>query len=157
MKSKVYVETSIPSYLVSRPSRDLIVAAHQEVTKEWWLSRRQDFALFISQFVLNECRAGDTDLAGERLRALQGIPSLEILDQITTLASTLISENMIPRNSATDAAHIAVAAVHRMDFLLTWNCSHIANARMITGIRRVCHSEGYLCPVICTPEELMEE
>jgi len=157
MRPKVYLETSVPSYLISRPSRDLIVAAHQEVTREWWLSRRRDFALFVSQFVISECSAGDEDLARQRLRALRDIPSLEVIDEVSGLANSLIAEGVIPQKSAADAAHVAVATVHRMDFLLTWNCSHIANARIITRIRDVCRSDRYVCPVICTPEELMED
>jgi hypothetical protein len=157
MKPKLYIETTIPSYLAARPSRDLIVAAHQEITRQWWLERRDRFDLFVSQFVINEAGDGDPDAARERLRLLHGIATLEVSGEITSLAQLLIARSAVPPRAAADAAHIAVAAVHAMDFLMTWNCTHLANAMMAAHIEQVCHLAGYKCPVICTPEELLEE
>ena len=157
MKPKVYIETTIPSYLAARPTRDLIVAAHQEITRLWWLEQRDKFNLFISRLVINEAGSGDREAAKERLRLLHGIAELEVSDEVASLAELLIARSVIPPRAATDAAHIAVAAVHAMDFLMTWNCSHLANAMITTQIRQVCDAAGYKCPVICTPEELLEE
>jgi len=156
MKATLYIETTIPSYLVSRPSRDLIVAAHQEITREWWLKRKTDFSIVASQFVIDEIGAGDVSLAQERLRLLSDIPLLEVTGDVADLASVFVEQRLVPRKSATDAAHIAVATVHHVNFLMTWNCAHLANATIVTKIREACRSEGYECPVICTPEELME-
>jgi cellobiose-specific phosphotransferase system component IIA len=135
----------------------LIVAAHQEITRQWWLERRDKFDLFISQLVINEAGGGDREAAKERLRLLHGIDQLEMSDEIASLAESLIAHAVVPPKAATDAAHIAVAAVHAMDFLMTWNCTHLANAMMAGQIRQVCNAAGYKCPLICTPEELLEE
>jgi hypothetical protein len=157
MKPKVYIETTIPSYLAARPTRDLIVAAHQEITRQWWLERRDRFDLFISQFVISEAGGGDREAAQERLRLLDGIAILEVSDKVTSLAELLIARSVVPPRAAADAAHIAVAAVHGMDFLMTWNCAHLANAMMVAQIAEACSAAGCTCPVICTPEALLEE
>lgn len=157
MKPKLYIETTIPSYLTARPSRDLIVAGHQQMTQEWWSRRRNDFSLYISQFVLDEAGEGDREMARERLALISGVELLDIADEVTELASAILESRIIPQESATDAAHIAVAAVHGMQFLITWNCTHIANAEIATAIGSVCDAHGFECPIICTPEELMGE
>ena len=156
MKPRIYIESTIPSYLVSKPSRDLIVSAHQEITQEWWKYKRNNFNIYISQLVLNEISAGDTGLAKERLRAVKAFAELDITDEVTALASHILSTGIIPKKAATDAAHIAIAAVHGMNFLMTWNCAHIANAKIAKAIENICTERGFECPVICTPEELME-
>ena len=145
----------MPSYLTAWPSRDLIRAGHQQITKEWWQTRREHFDIFISQFVLDEAAAGDADAARERLLALQDFPLLDLTDEVGDLAATLVSSLALPPKAATDAAHISIAAVHGMHFLLTWNCTHIANAEMSVLIEDACRERGFSCPVICTPEELM--
>ena len=155
MKPKLYLETTVPSYLTAWPSRDLIRAGHQQITREWWQTRRDNFDIYISQFVLDEAGAGDTEAARERLAALQDFPLLDITDEVGGLAAALIASLALPAKAATDAAHIALAAVHGMHFLLTWNCTHIANAEMAVAIDGVCRERGFSCPVICTPEELM--
>ena len=129
MKARVYLETTIPSYLVARPSRDLLVAAHQQVTRDWWDSRRSAFELYISNLVLLEARAGDSVLAKRRVELLEGVPSLAVNREIMELTENLMSKGPIPRKAARDAAHIAIATVHRCEFVLTWNCRHIANSR----------------------------
>jgi hypothetical protein len=156
MKPKVYIETTIPSYLAARPTRDLIVAAHQEITRQWWLEHRSRFDLFISRLVIDEAGSGDREAAKERLRLLRGIAELDVSEEATSLAALLIARAAIPPKAATDAAHVAVAAVHAMDFLMTWNCVHLANAMMISRISQVCDATGHRCPVICTPEGLLE-
>lgn len=155
MKPKLYLETTVPSYLTAWPSRDLIRAGHQQITREWWQTRRAGFDIYISQFVLDEAGAGDSEAARERLAALRGLPLLDPTDEVVELAEALTISLSLPTRAVTDAAHIALAAVHGMHFLLTWNCTHIANAEMSAAIETACRERGFDCPVICTPEELM--
>jgi hypothetical protein len=155
MKRSLYLASTIPSYLVGAPSRDLLTTAHQQVTAEWWKARRIEFDLYVSQFVLDEIGRGDADLAKKRLEAVKGPPLLDITDDDLDLATGFLSLRIIPKKAGTDAAHIALAAIHGVDFLLTWNCKHIANAAIIRDIEAVCRMWGFSCPVICTPEELM--
>jgi len=157
MKSRLYLETTVPSYLTSRPSRDLIIAGHQQVTREWWENRRDSFQLYLSQLVIDEASAGDPAAARDRLKTLKDIPLLDISPEVAELASHILASGKLPRKAAADAAHIAIAAVHGMDFLVTWNCVHIANATNARAIAAACRELGYDCPVICTPEELMGE
>ena len=153
MKLRVYVETTVPSYLTAWPSRDLVRAAHQQVTREWW-EGRDGFELFSSRLVVQECQAGDIRAAADRLAALVGIPLLEQTPETAALAEKLLRGVPLPERAASDAVHIAVAAVHGVDFLLTWNCTHIANATLRPQIEAVCRAAGYEPPLICTPEEL---
>jgi len=157
MKSRVYLETTIPSYLTSRPSRDLIIASHQALTRDWWEKGKHAFQLYISQLVVDEASAGDPMAARDRLKVLQGLPLLAITPEAAELASGILASGKIPRKAATDAAHIAIAALHGMDFLVTWNCVHIANATIAKALAVICREYGCECPVICTPEELMGE
>ena len=157
MKPKIYLETTIASYPSTWPSRDLVTAAHQQVTREWWQTRRGKFELFISQIVVQESGGGDPDAAARRLELLRDIPLLELTDDVTSLAQELVARVPLPENAAVDAVHIALAIVHGMDYLLTWNCAHIANAFLRNKIEIVSLSGGYESPVICTPEELLEE
>src|SRR5665213_2141758 len=121
MKSRLYLETTIPSYLTSRPSRDLIIAGHQQVTREWRERRRDTFQLYLSQLVIDEVSAGDSAAARERLKTPRDLPLLDITPEVTELASRILASGKIPRKAATDAAHIAISAVHGMDFIVTWN------------------------------------
>lgn len=156
VKANVYIETTVPSYLAARPSKDVIVSAHQQLTQQWWAVCRPHFSLFVSQFVLDEVARGDAAMIARRQVILQDVPLLAVNEEAMKLAATFISKRVIPEAAATDAAHIAVATVHGMHFLLTWNCTHIANAKMTERLREVCKTAGYSLPVICTPEELME-
>jgi hypothetical protein len=155
MKAKVYIETTIPSYLIARPSRDLLIAAHQQITSEWWESRRPAFDIYISQPVLEEAAAGDPARAKQRLEILSGIPVLPLTEGALKLGECLVAEGPIPRTAAGDALHIAIATVYACEYLLTWNCRHIANAEIQRGARRLMWRKGYELPVLCTPEELM--
>jgi predicted nucleic acid-binding protein len=155
VKPKLDLETTVPSYLTAWPSRDLIRAGHQQITQEWWQTRRAGFDIYLSQFVLDEAAAGDAEAARERLAALQGLPILDLTEEVVDLAGALKASLALPEKAATDAAHIALAAVHGMHFLLAWNCTHIANAEMFVVIETVCQERGFSCPAICTPEELM--
>ena len=157
MKPKVYLETSIISYLTSRPSRDLIIAANQQITQEWWQLRRDAFELFVSELVIQEASAGDKIAAGQRLQALEGIPELKLSEEIVVLAEKLVKDGSLPPNAVEDALHIAIATLNGIDYLLTWNFKHLANATMRYKIEGVCRLLGYEPPVICTPQELLEE
>jgi hypothetical protein len=154
-KPKVYIETSVISYLTAWRSRDLVIAGNQETTKEWW-DRRNDFDLFISVFVMEEVSGGDYTAATERLKALKGIPEIEIADQVAIIAEKLLNEASLPSKARVDALHIATAAFGGMDYLLTWNCTHIANPAFRFKIEAVIRSLGYEPPIICTPQELLE-
>ena len=156
MKPRIYIETSIPSYLTARRSRDLIATANQELTQEWWETRKDDFYLVISEFVLREASAGDPIAANNRLAAIAGIPELNVTDEVGLLAQILIEQIPIPKKAQLDAFHIAVAAVHGIDYLLTWNCTHINNAELRPKIEALCRSQGFEPPIICTPQELLK-
>jgi hypothetical protein len=155
MNQTIYVETTIISYLTAKPSRDLIVAAHQQITQEWWETRRKKFDLFASELVIREAGAGDKMAAQKRLAVLTEIPLIELNEEILSLANNFIIDGPIPENAKEDALHIALATVHGVDYILTWNCRHIANAEMRTAVSNICISKGYQPPIICTPEELM--
>jgi hypothetical protein len=157
MKPKAYLETTIPSYLTARPSRDLVRAAHQQTTREWWEQRRTEFDLFVSQVVVRECQGGDTDAAAKRLDVIQGLPLLEQTVEAVTLAQALLDAVPLPDQAVVDALHIAISAVHGMDYLLTWNCTHIANASLRFRIESICREHGYEPPVICTPDEFLQQ
>jgi predicted nucleic acid-binding protein len=154
MAKRAYIETTIFSYLAARPSRDLIVAARQEITRDWWEIHRRKYELFISPVVLREVEAGDEDASRRRLNLTEGLPLLAINDEAVVLAIALTEEGPLPRGAADDAFHLALATVHGMDFLLTWNCRHLANAELSFEIQETLASRGYRAPVICTPEEL---
>ncbi len=156
MKPKVYLETTIISYLTSRPSRDIITAAHQQTTLEWWDSRADKFDIFISQIVIQEASAGDNDAVSRRLDVIDEIAQIEVTQEAVSLAQSLVADGIIAERSAADALHIAVATVQGMDYLLTWNLKHIANATIRNAIADACRQRGYEPPIICTPEELTE-
>ena len=153
--ARVYLETSIISYLAAHPSRDLIVAANQQVTRDWWERRRREFELSISELVIVEASKGDPDAAQRRLRLVAELPVLEPVDSATRLASALLGRKAVPSTSAPDALHIALAAAHGIDYLMTWNMAHILNAELRPRIESVCREEGFDPPVLCTPAELM--
>ncbi len=142
MNERVYVETTIVSYLAARPSRDLIVAGHQQLTRDWWDSRRASFELCVSQLVLQEAGAGDAQFAQERLKLLATMSLLEIKEEAVFLAEALVEAGAMPEKAGNDALHIAVAAVHRIPYLLTWNCRHMANATIRAQIEAVCAAKG---------------
>ena len=153
---KLYVETTIPSYLTARRSRDLRLAAHQEATQEWWECQRNEYELYVSAAVLAEAGEGDPAYAAKRLAVLDGIPELRVSKEVTELAAWLLAEQIIPAVAEVDAAHLAFSAVHGIDFLLTWNCKHIHNLKLERRIEAACRSLGFTCPIICTPAELLE-
>lgn len=151
---KVYIETSIIGYLTSRPSRDLITAANQQLTRDWWIKERGKYDLFSSTVVLKEINLGDKDASVERVEAIGLIPILDLRESDIELAQALVKKYLLPKKAATDALHIAVATTREMDYLLTWNCRHIANAAMRKPIEEFLKSKGYRSPTICTPQDL---
>jgi len=155
MKRKVYLETTIISYLTARPSRDLVVSAHQELTLEWWGCHRPRFDLYISELVLREAAGGDETAAAKRLEELKSIEVLTLDDNARRLAREFVTRRLIPEKAIEDALHIAVATAQGMDFLLTWNCRHIANAEVAERLEAVCLELEYRMPTLCTPEQLM--
>lgn len=155
MKPRVYLETTIVSYLTSRRSRSLVGAAHQQLTIDWWEKQRTAFNLVVSELVLREAAAGDPEAASRRLEALAGIPRLALTEEALALAAEFVDRKIIPRKAAEDGLHISVATLHGVDYLLTWNCAHIANPVIQVRLARVLAAKGLFLPFICTPEELL--
>lgn len=153
---RVYIETTVISYLTARPSRDVVIAGHQQITHDWWETRRSRYELCVSALVLDEAGAGDDQAAQERLRVLQPMLVFETTIEALDLAEELLRAGALPKKAADDALHIAVAATKAVPYLLTWNCRHLANATMRPVIEAVCISKGLKAPIICTPEELLE-
>ena len=155
MKPRLYLETTIPSYLVARASRDAILHGQQAATRQWWNQRRGDYELFVSEFVDLDAGHGEAVMAAARTAALQGLPRLAATEDVRELAAEMLRAGLIPAKAAVDASHIAVAAVHRMDILLTWNCTHIHNIAISRQVERLCARAGWPCPAICTPFDLL--
>ncbi len=153
----VYIETSIFSYLLARQSRNLIAAARQQLTIEWWECHRHRYQHFISNVVIAEASQGDEIRSQERLDLLKDIQRLEITDDCKNLTEKIIYDVPMPEKAIDDAMHAAISSYYSLDFLLTWNCRHLANAHIIPKLRSVVESEGFQFPQICTPEELMGE
>jgi hypothetical protein len=152
----VYLETTIPSYLAARPSRDLIVAAHQQITHEWWRDAHRRFELYISEAILAEIRAGDPEAAARRLALVDGFPVLSLNEEIRTLVHAYDQRLGLPARARADLPHLAFAVVYAMDYLVTWNCAHLANGEVIRRLTEINTALQRLTPVIVTPEELLE-
>jgi hypothetical protein len=155
-KPSVYIETSIVSYLAARPSRDPVTLRNQQLTHAWWNSRRQDYALFTSQSVIDEAAVGDPQMARARLALLAIIPVMKVGDPEILLARALQHQVPLPQRAKGDAMHIAAAATRGIDYLLTWDRKHIANPRLEARIGRILLAHGYAPPMLCTPDDLME-
>ena len=154
-KPTVYLETTVISLLTARPTRDIVQSALQQLTREWWELRRHHFELLSSTFVIQEAARGDALAAKRRLEVLNQLRELPYTSETELLAARLLRETRLPAKAQLDALHLASAAVHEVDYLVTWNCTHIANAVIIPDVRRVCTLAGFQCPHICTPQELM--
>jgi hypothetical protein len=155
MSETVYIETSILGYLTARPSRDLVVAANIETTREWWDTRRNDFQLYSSQAVIKETSQGDAAISSQRLEIVRNLALLDLNQSVLDLAEQFLARSNLPAKADVDAVHIAVATVHSMDYLLTWNCKHIANAQIQRKLAEVSIDFGYELPILCTPYELL--
>ena len=156
MLESVYIETSIISYLTARPSRNVVVAGIQELTRDWWANKRAHYDLYISESVLREISQGDITASQKRISAVTGISSLLIDEESKRLAGDILNGAKLSSKCLEDSLHIVIAAVNNIEYLLTWNCKHIANAKIIPKVELVCREKGYQCPRICTPQELME-
>lgn len=154
MMERVYIETTFVSYLTALASRDVVIAGHQQSTKEWWDECRSDYQLCASELVFQEAGAGDPQAAQERLDVLKDMLLLETRQEAQDLAKELVQAGALPAKAFEDALHIAVAAHQKIPYLLTWNLRHMANATMRPLIETVCANKGYKAPIICTPEEL---
>lgn len=153
----VYLETTFISYLVARPARNLVTAAHQQVTRDWWQHRRRDFNCVISQVVIDEISAGDESEARKRLEIAASLDALPVSATVESLIKSIINAGILPEAAVRDAAHIAVATIYGVEYLLTWNCKHLANAQIAKRVARICDDLGFTMPVVCTPEELFED
>jgi hypothetical protein len=153
---RIYIESTIPSYVVARPARDLLQAARQQLTRDWWDFQRPKHELFTSQVVLDEIGVGEVEMARQRLELVAHIKLLDLTDDAKALTKDILGAGVLPADADRDAAHIALATVHEMDILLSWNCRHIANAAIQARLRKSAQAAGFILPVICTPEELMD-
>ena len=156
-KPSAYIETSVVSYYTARRSRDLIVAAHQEITYAWWDGHLHEYAAYVSQVVLEEIRRDDPAAATERLAAISEFQVLPASPEIEPLAVSYLTELRLPQDALYDTLHIALASIHCVDYLVTWNCRHIANASIQARLRRLAEQMGFALPVLCTPDELTGE
>jgi predicted nucleic acid-binding protein len=153
---RVYIETTIPSYVVARDARDMHQATRQLLARDWWFYERLHHDVFVSELVLNELSHGDEELAQLRLELVQDIAVLDMLDDARVLAKEILASGLLPQKAASDAGHIAIASAHSMDVLLTWNCRHIANASIADGLRRLIESRGFSFPILGTPQQFLE-
>ncbi len=156
MSETVYIETSILGYLTARPSRDLVVAANIETTREWWETRRDYFQLYSSQAVVKEISQGDAQIASQRLEIIRNFALIDLNQSVIDVAEQFLVRSNLPTKADVDAVHIAAATVHGMDYLLTWNCKHIANAQIQRKLAEISFDFGYELPILCTPYELLE-
>ena len=156
MKVTVYIESTIVSYLAAKPSRDLIVAAHQQLTTEWWNLIRPQVDCFVSPFVIQEISAGDKEAANKRIEIVKDIKVLELNQEIQKIAQRYFDLLEIPEKARLDASHLAVAVWHEIDYLLSWNCRHIVSGRVKKVLEKINAQLNIKTPVLCTPEELME-
>jgi predicted nucleic acid-binding protein len=153
----VYIETTILSYLVANPARDIVIAGHQQTTQQWWSTRRTAFDCFISQVVIDEISAGDPMEVRKRLAVAGTMNALAVTVDAERITESIMKSGILPPKAVRDAVHIAVATVHNVQYLLTWNCKHLANAQIAKRIAGLCTVAGYEMPAICTPEELLED
>jgi predicted nucleic acid-binding protein len=151
----VYIETSIIGYLTARSTKNLIIAGNIETTRDWWEFRRNEFILYTSEAVLDEVAKGDTAIAAQRLEMLRDFSLLSLNRDVQSLAAQFLLRSNLPPKARVDAIHIAAATVHGIDYLLTWNCKHIANAQIQGKLAEISLDFGYVLPVLCTPNELM--
>ena len=156
-KHTVYVETSVVSYLTARPSRDLLVAAHQQLTYEWWHDVMPvHFAPLVSEAVLMEAARGNPEAAARRLEVLKALPVLPLDTGVKVFAEHYADELAIPPKAAVDAVHLAVATRAMADYLVTWSCTHLCCGPTRRRLPQINAPLGLITPTICTAEELMK-
>ncbi|MCE9554924.1 MAG: type II toxin-antitoxin system VapC family toxin [Planctomycetes bacterium] len=154
MADTVYIETTVIGHLVGRKHPDAAIAVRQQITRDWWADATRHYRILISEIVRDECGAGDPIAAKERLDAIDSLSLLEVNEEVLVLANSLMTSGAVPPSEPRDALHIAISAVNGIQYLVTWNYKHIANAAMRSRIESVCRSAGFEPPIICTPEEL---
>jgi predicted nucleic acid-binding protein len=150
----VYIETTIVSLLVARPSRDPLIAAHQQLTRQWWQDRRLRFNCVTSEEVVREASQGDADMSRLRLEALAGLPVLRVTETARGLAKEILQKGLLPLQAVSDAIHASVASTEGIETLLTWNCRHLANPLILRQLRAFMTGHGLTLPEVCTPVEL---
>lgn len=154
---KVYCETSFWSFLNGRPTPLAHIAVKQAATLKWWQEIAPKCDIYVSQFVDDEVRCGESDLAERRMKSLEDAIAVDgNVREALDLAKRLLSLHAIPEREETDASHIVTAAVYGMDVLLTWNCRHMANPVTLPKTAMIIGREGYSCPVIITPQEFLD-
>src|SRR5262249_23607500 len=134
LRPKLYLDTTIPSYLTAWMSRDVHIARLQRITSRWWSSWRTNFDIYISEYVAEEAARGDPEAAKRRLQLLTPLKSLDFNDHSSLLRERIMKECGLPPRASTDAAHVAVASVHGMQYLLTWNHTHLVNCAFTPSI-----------------------
>jgi predicted nucleic acid-binding protein len=154
-KKTIYLETSFISYLTNRHSRDLIVAAHQQVTRTWWEEKRENYNLIVSPIVIDEIKKGDAEASQVRQGIIEGLPVLELKPEVLLLAEIILKRSNLPIKALPDALHMAMGAVHGIDYIITWNFKHMANVDIEYAIINACEEQGYKPSIICTPLEFM--
>ena len=156
-KPRIYMESSVVSHRTARPSRDVIALSHREITRVWWDNHIREYNVCVSQVVLDEIRRGDPEAAADRLKAVSGFPLLPLGPEVERLAAIYQEKLRFPEKSLRDTLHLAVASVHAVDYLVTWNCKHIANAHIRRQLQELNNGEGVCTPIVCTPEELLDD
>ena len=154
MAKSVYIDTSVVSYLTARPTLDMMTAARQVETIEWWTMESRHFDLFSSEVAIEEASRGNADAAKRRVEVLREMTILTLNDDAAELALALVTGRAVPAEAKVDADHIAIATVNNIDYILTWNLSHIANSVTIPIISEICEREGYNRPIITIPSML---
>ncbi|NEP84404.1 MAG: type II toxin-antitoxin system VapC family toxin [Okeania sp. SIO3C4] len=154
MSKTLYLETSVIGYLTARPSQNLIVAANMTVTREWWDTCRDNFEIYVSETVLNEIAKGDPEMAQKRIEVITNLPFLFANETVTNLTEQFLQQTNLPPKASDDALHIALATVYSLDYLLTWNCRHIANPNIQRKLSEISTNFGYQLPILCTPYQL---
>jgi hypothetical protein len=155
MTETIYIETSILGHLTARPSQNVILIANMEITRQWWEDYRQKFNLYISQIVLDEIAQGDQEIAKKRLELVKDFTLLKTYQSARSLALEFINKSNLPTKAANDALHIAIATIYELDYLIAWNCKHIANAQIQKKLSQISRGFGYQLPTLCTPYELI--
>jgi len=153
----IYIETTVVSYLVANPSRDFILGAHQQLTRQWWQDERQRYKCVTSAEVLKEAALGDVEMSRRRLEALSGLTVLAVDDSARKLARAILAERLLPPVASSDAIHAVVAAQNRVNILLTWNCRHLANPHLLASLRAFMAAHGLVLSEVCTPIEIVGE
>ena len=155
MSETVYIETSILGHLTARPTDNLILAANIKITQDWWDEYHNSLVLYTSELVEDEAARGDPTISAQRLALLQTLTFLDLTEEATDLAQEFLRQSNLPTKAANDAFHMAIATVYGLNYLLTWNCKHMANSQIQRKLSEISRHLGYKLPFICTPYEFI--